>query len=295
MLAAILIISTYEMANAQAAAAESHRMAARTIVNVFGSHVACRDRVFDFLRNQMSILDILSSTTSFDLADVERAVMPPLSMANGLFTQFLTLLHRVTLVSRRRMSDGRPPDLVLHPDLYHGAGQPHGSSSSDHGHDLSASAIRSQFQQATSATLLAAGRLQVQTSVVGRDFIRLVHIYHHAAILYSYRSLGHVASERADWEATMVKLFEQLSALEDAALCAQNLPWPAFVAGTECHADPARQAAVAALFALMTDATGFRHFLDVLHFLRLFWAGPHPDWRPLARDLQHKGFRILAV
>ncbi|KAM4068026.1 fungal specific transcription factor [Hirsutella rhossiliensis] len=284
MLAAILIISTYEMANAQAAAAESHRMAARTIVNVFGHHDACAARVFDFLRNQMSILDILCSTTSFDLADVERAVLPPRSMADGLFTQFLEALHHVTLVSRRPGSSAPPDD----------------SDDDDDDDDSdanwrSATAIRSRFEQATRATMLAAGRLQVPATAVGRDFVRLVNIYHDAAVLYAYRCLGHVAAEHNDRRAALARLFAQLAALEDATLCAQNLPWPAFVAGTECYGDAGRQAAIAALLDLMTRATGFRHFLDILRFLRMFWAGPLPDWRPLARDLQQRGFRILAV
>lgn len=280
MLAAILMISTYEMANAQTAAAESHRMAARTIANVFGHNEASCTRVFDFLRNQLAVLDILSSTTSFELADVERTVVPPPSMANGLFTQYLTLLQSVTLVSRQRMEAAPPSDANPGP-----AG----------GGDLSASSIRSQFEQARGATLLAAGRLQMQPSVVGRDFIRLVDIYHHAGILYSYRCLGFVTLERADWESSMLKLFEQFAALEDPTLCAQNLPWPAFVAGTECHGDDERQETIAKLFTTITDATGFRHFLDVLKFLRMFWAGDHPDWQPLAREFQQKGFRILAL
>ncbi|KJZ73714.1 hypothetical protein HIM_06832 [Hirsutella minnesotensis 3608] len=205
MLAAILMISTYEMANAQAAAAESHRMAARTIVNVFGHAASARGaRVFDFLRNQVAVLDVLSSTTSFDRADVEGAVLPPASMADGLFTRFLSALHHVTLVSRRRDAES---------------------------------------------------------------------------------SSGQGAMTAAEVDASV----------EDATLCAQNLPWPAFVAGTECHGDPRRQEDVAALLTLIAEATGFRHFLDVNRFLRMFWAGDDPDWRPLARLLQQKGFRILAV
>ncbi|KND87327.1 hypothetical protein TOPH_08054 [Tolypocladium ophioglossoides CBS 100239] len=171
MLAAILMISTYEMANAQTAAAESHRIAARTIANVFGHNEASCTRVFDFLRNQLAVLDVLSSTTSFQLSDVQRTVLPPPSMANGLFTQYLTLLQRVTLLSRQRI-EAPSPDANI------------GSSGVG---DLTASSIRSQFEQARGATLLAAGRLQMQPSVVGRDFIRLVDIYHHAGILYSYR------------------------------------------------------------------------------------------------------------
>ncbi|GJN75918.1 fungal transcriptional regulatory protein [Purpureocillium lilacinum] len=275
MLAAILMISTYEMANAQTGAAESHRMAARTIANVFGHNAQCCTRVFDFLRNQLAVLDVMSTSTSFDLADVENTVLPPPSMADGLFVRYLTLVHQVTLVSRRRM---------------YAVGDFMAAAA-----DLTPSAIRSQFEQARGATLLAAGRLQMQPSAVGRDFIRLVDIYHHAGVIYAYRCLGLVAMEHIDREASMVKLFEQFAALEDATLCAQNLPWPAFVAGTECHGDPRRQETIATLFETITDATGFTHFRDVLKFLRIFWASEHTDWQPLGRDLQQNGFRILPL
>ncbi|PHH67507.1 hypothetical protein CDD82_1400 [Ophiocordyceps australis] len=279
MLAAILMISTYEMANAQAVAAESHRMAARTIVNVFGHHEACRTRTFDFLSNQLAVLDVFSSTTSFDMSDVEHTVLPPASMADGMFVDYLSLLHRVTLASRQGsqahdspVSNGKPPV-----------------------HQLTARWIRHRFHQARGATLLAAGRLQIRPGAASRDFIRLVDIYHYAAILYSYRCLGLVEPEQADRLAATLHLFEQLSALEAPTLCAQNLPWPVFVAGTECHGHVARQEFVARLFTTMASATGFGNMLDVLKFLRMFWAGAMADWQPLARRLQRHGFRILAV
>ncbi|PHH61447.1 hypothetical protein CDD81_355 [Ophiocordyceps australis] len=276
MLAAILMISTYEMANAQAVAAESHRMAARTIVNVFGHHEACRTRTFDFLSNQLAVLDVFCSTTSFDMADVEHTVLPPASMADAMFADYLCLLHRVTHASRQAhdspSSSRRPP------------AQP-----------LTARWIRHRFHQARGATLLAAGRLQIRPSAASRDFIRLVDIYHYAAILYSYRCLGLVEPEQADRLAATLHLFEQLAALEAPTLCAQNLPWPVFVAGTECHGHGARQEFVARLFTTMASATGFGNMLDVLKFLRMFWAGGQADWQPLARRLQRNGFRILAV
>ncbi|KYK57323.1 hypothetical protein DCS_04331 [Drechmeria coniospora] len=276
MLAAILMISTYEMANGQTTAAESHRMAARTIANVFGHNDACRTRVFDFLRNQLAVLDVLSTSTSFELADVESTVLPPASMAGGLFAQYLTLVHHVTLVSRRRMHAAAGVDAM------------------SIGPDLTPTSVRARFEQARGATLLAAGRLRMP-SAVSRDFIRLVDIYHHAGILYSYRCLGLVALEPVDRASSLVKLFEQLAALEDVTMCAPNLPWPAFVAGTECRDDVERREVIATLFVTMTDATGFSHFTDVLRFLRTFWGGDDANWQPLARDLQRKGFRILPL
>ena len=277
MLAAIMMMSTYEMANGRSLAADSHRMAARTIVNVFAQHDACLSPVLDFLQNQLAILDVFSASTSFDLSDVENTILPPSSMDRSLFAQYLRLLHSITLTSRRMMAAEDTADIAGYANAFTSA------------------SIRTQFEQARGATLMAAGRLALQSPVIERDFIRMVDIHHHTGILYAYRSLGMVTSETKDREICLDRLFEQIAALENPVFCAQNLPWPAFVAGTESHGNAQRQGIIITLLATTTNATGFRHLLDVLHFLRLFWAGEDPDWQPLAQDMQQKGLRLLAV
>ena len=262
ILASILMISCYEMTKSQVAQAEGHRRAARRLVNVFQG----QDRdLFRFLQNQLSIYDVLAATTSFDISDVEETVLPPSGMEHALFAQYLTLLHSVTVASRR--NEGGPD----------------------------AATVRGQFEQARGATLLAAGNLRIEPDVVRRDFIRLVDIYHQTAILYSYRCLGYANHSNSDWKASIGKLFDQLAALENAALCAHNLPWPAFIAGAESHDDEDRQKTTQALLTQITSATGFKNHADIAHFLHVFWAGSDPDWRPLARHFQESGCQILPV
>lgn len=276
ILASILMISCYEMSNSQVAAAEGHRRAARTLVNVFTTKEASNRGLFCFLRNQLSIYDVLASTTSFNLQDVEDTVLPPPGTELGLFSQYLSLLHFVTLLSRRAMYNLDAQSMILgaYPD---------------------ATFIRAQFAQARGATLLAAGKLRIQPAIVRRDFVRLVDIYHHTAVLYAYRCLGYANYENIDWKASVEKLFEQLDALEDPALCAHNLPWPAFIAGAECHDNVEKQQAVAKLLADITKTTGFKNHADILSFLGVFWHGSDPDWRPLAQQFQENGFQILPV
>ena len=277
MLAAIMMMSTYEMANGRSLAADSHRMAARTIVNVFAQHDSCSSPVLDFLQNQLAILDVFSASTSFDLSDVENTILPPSSMDRSLFAQYLRLLHSVTLTSRQRMATEDIADIACDTNAFTPA------------------SIRTQFEQARGATLMAAGRLALQSPVIERDFIRMVDIHHHAGILYAYRSLGMVMSEMKDRDICLDRLFDQIAALETPGFCAQNLPWPAFVAGTESHGDAQRQETISTLLVTTTNATGFQQLLDVLHFLRLFWAGENSDWQPLAKDMQQKGLRLLPV
>ncbi|KAG8410890.1 hypothetical protein J3459_016921 [Metarhizium acridum] len=278
ILASILMISCYEMTNSQVAAAEGHKRAARALVNVFTTKEASNRDLFRFLRTQLSIYDVLASTTSFNLQDIHETVLPPPGTEHGLFSQYLSLLHFVTLLSRRAafgldatcngLAPGNSPDATL---------------------------IRCQFEQARGATLLAAGKLRIEPAIVRRDFVRLVDIYHHTSVLYSYRCLGYAHDGNLDWKASVERLFEQLDALEDPTPCAHNLPWPAFIAGAECHDDVGKQQAVTNLLKDITKTTGFKNHADILNFLSVFWGGTNPDWRPLAQQFQEKGDQVLPV
>lgn len=277
MLACILMIACYEMSNSQASAAEGHRLAARTLVNVFGSKNGYNNGLFAFLRNQLAIYDILVSTTSFILDDIRNTIMPTPGAKNVLFADYLTYLHQVTLTSRQLLPAPVETDALLH------------------NVDFAPETVRSKFTQARGATLIAAGKLGIERASIRRDFVRLVDVYHYAAVLYSYRCLGYATPDNPDWQATVDKLFEQLVRFDNPSICIQNLPWPVFVAGTECWGHEERQQTVRELLGTILSATSFRHYEGVLGFLDGFWSGSQPDWRPLAQELQMKGFRILVI
>ncbi|KAK5992442.1 hypothetical protein PT974_05846 [Cladobotryum mycophilum] len=276
MLACTLMIASYEMAKNQAAAADAHRQAARTLVKVFGQEETCKRGLFAFLRNQLSIYDVLASTTSFDLTDVEEAILPTPDAEHVLFSEYLSFLHQITLYSRSNIDKNEP--------FGHGTERTR----------LTESYIRSRFEQARGQTLIAAGRLQIE-SRIRFDFIRLVDVYHHAAVLYSYRCLGYATMGNADWAASKLKLFEQLAEIEDISLCVHNLPWPVFIAGTECHEDKEKQNMVIELLGKILNLTGFKHYADIGIFLTAFWNDPALDWRPLAQQFQENGLRIVLV
>ncbi|EGX89442.1 Fungal transcriptional regulatory protein [Cordyceps militaris CM01] len=277
MLACILMIACYEMSNSQASAAEGHRLAARTLVNVFGSKRGYSNGLFAFLRNQLAIYDVLVSTTSFSIEDIRNTIMPTPGSENVLFADYLTHLHQVTLASRYPSPIPEEVDALIT------------------GVDFAPDSIRARFTQARGATLIAAGRLGVEKAVMRQDFVRLVDVYHYAAVLYSYRCLGYATTDNMDWQPTVNKLFAQLLRFQYPGICMQNLPWPIFVAGTECWGDARRQQTVRELLGNILAATNFRHYEGVLGFLNAFWSGNQPDWRPLAKDLQVKGFRILVI
>ncbi|QYS97338.1 Zn(2)-C6 fungal-type domain-containing protein [Trichoderma simmonsii] len=278
MLACILVIANYEMAKNHSVAAENHRLAARRIVNVFGQHEACTKGLFAFLRNQLAIHEVLGSCTSFDLADVAETILPtPGSGSHVLFSEYLSFLHQITLASRRSMAVNEDIDVSLWPESF------------------TIIEVQSRFEQARGQTLMIAGKLQINPPVVRRDFIRLVDLYHHAAVVYAYRCLGYAVPSNFDWLASVTKLFDQLDQIENISLCIQNLPWPIFIAGTECHGDTERQHKVATILDKTIRTTGFNQYETIRSFLNAFWSGTEPNWLPVAQQLQANGLRILVV
>ncbi|KAH7126048.1 fungal-specific transcription factor domain-containing protein [Dactylonectria macrodidyma] len=279
MLASILIMICFEMVQSRHEAAECHRQAARRLINIFSSTNVGSSELFGFLRNQLSIHDVLASTTSFNLQDLQMAIIPQ-SGPTALFSEYLSVLHRVTLQSRQTS--------CLTSDC--------GSPTTDE--PLCAMAIRSQFEQARGATLMAAGRLHFRHSSPNRDLVHLVETYHNAALLYSYRCIGlEKLDHTTDLERQILsaRLPDQLLEFDDHKMCIQNMPWPALIAGTECHGNSENQAKVIKVFLYIYEVTRFKHYLEILEFLRNFWNGSQTDWRVLARDWEAAGRQILAV
>ncbi|KAF4451444.1 hypothetical protein FALBO_16325 [Fusarium albosuccineum] len=207
------------MVHSGAEAAEFHRKAARSLVNTVAALDIPTGGLLTFLRNQLSMYDVFACTTSFDTANIQDAIAPNLDDDTVLFNKYLSLLHDVTLCSGQLMEVGTRD-------------------------------WRAEFERARGETLMATGRLPINSASDRRDFIRPVDIHHNAALLYIARRLGH---------------------------------------GTEM------EAIVAGIYKKISEATGFRHFSDVLSFLEEFWAGGEPDWRQMAKQWENSGRRILAV
>ncbi|KAK1674243.1 putative Zn(II)2Cys6 transcription factor [Colletotrichum godetiae] len=276
MLASILIMCNYENARRRLQIADDHRRAARTIVNLFKSQNSVHNRnLFAFLRNQLAIDDVLAATTSFDIPLIRNAVTPAPGSDNLLFSRYLTFLHHVTLVSADAIESH--------------------SSISRLRSGLTMPLIRSGFEQARGATLMAAGRLGLAGSNMSRDFIRLVEVYHSAGLLYSLRCLDYAVEHASERVVVVASLFDQLTGFEDQAAFIQNLAWPTFIAGTECHGNQHRQEITAGLLTAIHEGTRFSYYLDAVNFLKEFWAGDNDDWRPLARMREAIGQRVLVV
>jgi hypothetical protein len=279
MLASMLTLASYEMAESEAgaAAADSHRQAARTLVNALATTNRENNDLFNFLRNQLSIYDILACTTSFNPMSTGEAIMPAPDHQDIIFSEYLAILHRVTVLSRQ----------VSHSSA--------SGSSSPAERAISPAEVRSRFELARGSTLMAAGWLELPRNQRRRDFIRIVDIYHHSALLYTYRCIFPGKIDPADVNASTTALFERLGQLEERSSCMQNLPWPVFIAGTECCGQPERQMFIAKLYEDIARDMGFKHYLEILHFLKDLWSSESGDWLHLARAYGLNGQQIVAV
>jgi hypothetical protein len=275
VLAAMMLLSCYEMTDSGAAAADFHRRAARSLVNTFDAAGPGRDSaLFAFLRNQLAIHDVFACTTSFDPSTMNDVVLPGRDDRVVLFSTYLVYLLDVTLLSRLAVP----------------------SSERSLRMGLTLRLVQSRFETARGETLMAAGPLLngdgELAAIRRRDFICVVNILHHAAVLYAARCLeldcgNEVRSGYLD------ALFDQLAAMSAPEDWLHCIAWSLFVAGVESHGQTARQAIVAALYERLYEGMRFRNFRDALDFLRVFWAGTEDDWRGMARAWEAAGHAVL--
>lgn len=269
VLAAMLLLSCYEMAHSGAAAADYHRRAARSLVNTFETTGRTEGVLLNFLRNQLSLHDVFACTTSFDLSTMQGVILPDTEDTSVLFSTYLGYLHDVTLLSR--MS---PQPSTQCPRM-----------------GLTFSHIQAQFEVARGETLMTAGRLSLQPSSRRRDFIRLVAIHHYAALLYAARCLE--LDTHGQENHLVDALFDKVAAMEAINEWVHSIAWPLFIAGVESHGEESRQALVTDMYGRISKKMGFQNFCDALRFLQEFWEGGDQDWRVMARRWEVAGRPVL--
>lgn len=269
VLAAMLLLSCYEMADSGSAAADFHRRAARSLVNTFDTTGRGESLLLNFLRNQLSVHDIFACTTSFDLSSMQQVILPRTMDDSILFSTYLRYLHDVTLLSRQLKS---PSAQLARLGLTFGH-------------------IRTQFDVARGETLMTAGRLALRPASRRRDFICVVNIHYYAALLYSSRCLEIRINEQR--KEMIDGLFDQVAAMGSIDEWLHCLPWSLFIAGVESQGDGARQGIISDLYNRICRIMRFQNFREVAKFLQVFWAAGEPDWRALARNWELSGQPVL--
>lgn len=266
-LAAILILSNHSLLESKLSHAQSHRQAARILMNSLELKRSPGDDLTAFLRNQLAAYDVLACTTLSDHEHIQHAILPQLGGHDVLFGEFLNILHQITIMSLDETKHVRQPE-----------------------------SVEEGFEVASGSTLLAAGPLtQTLTKSSRQDFIRLVQAYHHAGMLYACKRLcispggEQVALHHTD------KLFRVLELFEDISASVHNLAWPLFIAGTSCCGDERRMETINGLCQMLSANTRFEHYANISNFLQELWQSSNSDWTLLARQWERNGTPIIAV
>ena len=277
ILASMMVLSCCEMIEAGAEAADWHRRAARRLVGVIKTMDWCHDEMISFLINQVAIYDVLSCTTSFDLSNIQEAILPVIEEEDVLFSKLLLLIHDVTLFR------GRWDNLEI--------------QENDHEHLESRKKallnLRRNIELARGETLMVAGTLGFQDASDRRDFIRLVDLYCKATLVFAHRVM--YRDESNCGRQLLEDMFSVLASIERPERICHNLPWPLFMAGTECHGDLEKQTSIILHFKGVYDTTGLIHYQELVEFLTSFWACDESDWQLLASQREAMGLRILAI
>lgn len=137
------------------------------------------------------------------------------------------------------------------------------------------------------------------SAAVRLAFEQVADLFHHAGILYGCHVL---ARDQCSGEAAAIsrqQLFRILKEITITRFIAQDLPWPVFVAGTECQGDLQNQQLVEARMKEIMQLSGTLERPRVLGFLRQLWhlqaQSQCSGWISLARIWAAKGEPILLL
>ncbi|KAF3902993.1 hypothetical protein ABW20_dc0106629 [Dactylellina cionopaga] len=278
-LAAIIMLTNFEMIGSQTNAWRTHLDAARTMIKLRGgaTQIAAEDdQISSFLLSQFFVIDVLASTTTFsadDAKDFEIPVNTPSSGREELFEDFLKVMHQITRWERQRSDSERTPPSIPPPD-----------------------AIQARFEGARQRTIRASSAFASILSVEQKDdFNHLINVYHHSGLLYAWRSLYSFSSTHPSIATSKRELYRSLHSIKDQKRFAVDLVYPLFILGTESVGDVNTQQYVQWRMKEAMAVTGFSNCLAALAFLDSYWseAGVEESWVSFARKYGDQGHQFL--
>ncbi|KAF3938049.1 hypothetical protein ABW19_dt0202071 [Dactylella cylindrospora] len=278
-LAAIIMLTNFEMIGSQTNAWRTHLDAARTMIKLRGGAnqiAAEEDPVSGFLLSQFFVIDVLASTTTFTAEDAKDFEMPMNTPASGreeLFEDFLKVMHQITRWERQLSNPERTPPPIPPPE-----------------------AIQTRFEGARQRTVRASAAFAaVLTAEQKEDFNHLINVYHHSGLLYAWRSLYNFTSSHTLIATSKRELSRSLNSIKDQKRFAVDLVYPLFILGTESMGDEITQELVEWRMKEAMAVTGFSNCLAALAFLDAYWnqGGVEESWVSFARKYGDQGHQFL--
>ncbi|KAF2218532.1 hypothetical protein BDZ85DRAFT_81389 [Elsinoe ampelina] len=152
-----------------------------------------------------------------------------------------------------------------------------------------------RFDGAKSSTLIAAATTSPDRGQQDKeDFIRMLHTYSHAGVLYAYHRsscfhTGHFVAYHSR------RLFRLLRTAEEQRSPLINFAWPIFIAGLCSWPDLERMDVVRKLCRRRSEENRFACYESISAFHQALWDSEHRDWIRLAKDWREQGQQITAI
>jgi Fungal specific transcription factor domain len=230
-----------------------HLQAARTMIRSWMSmpqDPRLADSTTRFLMREVFVIDAFATTTMFDDDEVLEGAVPD-SKDCSIFTEFLQVIRDVTAMERLR-----------HKHLVHGQ--------TTTAYDINI--LQAKFDYTRSRSFRFAKTLDFGSESLRSDFTRIIEIFHHAGLVYSYQALIEPEVSEMDRAYSLETLFDTLRCIPDSPTFAQDIVWPLFIAGTECRERYEDQQWIEKKLKKTMQSTGFSNCQPALEFLQIFWA-----------------------
>ena len=286
IVAAVLVLSDYSLLRCNLDIAQFHREGIRTLLSTLTCTGSRDTELLVFLQNEAAAYDVLACTTLFDIDRVRNAVSPNAHV--GIFTDFLRIIHGITMRSFQRGGNGHVTDNQL------------GVNEADNddliGYRSSITELENSFEAARGSTLLSAGSLlQTATDTLRHDFVCLVAAYHHAGLLYAHKRVPGIGMKQSAQSYHLTRLFEILEDIREIQVVLSSLTWPFFIAGICSGDDVSRIQKVDDMCQLLVTDTRYEHYNLLTEFLRQLHHDPQHDWMGLAREYERQHHPIVAI
>ncbi|KUJ12603.1 uncharacterized protein LY89DRAFT_738377 [Mollisia scopiformis] len=275
ILASIVVLCYHEIKWPSSGLWKVHLRAARTMIRRWSTTdfiSPTSDTTRSFLIQELSATQAMASVTSFMDEEPVRVRVP-----NDHRAPFLGFLHIVQAVSLAARKELHAPNVSI--------------CLMDVGHFFQG------LERAKQHAFAVGLGLTFRSSQSQLDFEHMVNMYYETGYIYTFQTLSSPDNAAAEIRQSHSRLMGHLHQLADTSLFAQDLPWPLFIAGTECGGRIEEQQYIESRMNEMVRLTGTLDRMKALRFLKEFWTSQsHASgitWIQLAKTWAQRGDSFL--
>jgi hypothetical protein len=272
VLATIMVLCYYELKWPSTGLWKIHLQAARTMIRRWTTSdliPTSPDPTKSFLIQELFATNVMVSVTNFE-ANEELVSVTLASNDKAPFIGFLHVIQHVTVIERGSLDTAAPV--------------------------VNVGTLELKLVKAREHAFNFAQSLAFRSRNTRKEFYHVVDIFFHAGLIYLYRSLLSERDADARITGSRNELFKHRRGLNVEPF-AQDLPWPLFIAGTECAGMTEDQECVESRMHEMVRLCGTLDRLKALGFLKEFWKmreqGYTVTWIEAAREWAKRGESFL--